>query len=144
MNEKALLKKRWWWRDKKQRAIFGPTEGSAGSLSPAKTEEWKINEELIAWQYELVRRHPGNDTLLAPYPEAKKADHLVLALLDDFSPIKPRREVLRINQLPVADDHLIPRKRNWSDCFALQCDLSATDNQLSAQFLNLVRAERKK
>jgi hypothetical protein len=140
MTENELRKKFWWWR-KSEDWTFDPVQSTTRLKPSSKNHKWKEHEELIAWWYELARRHKGKEPR-PPYPEAKAKDPFILKCLEEFSQIRQRRKALRVDELPVSEDPSISQKSSWSGL--LQCDLQASDHQLTASLLQYVRAERKK
>ncbi len=142
MTEDELRKKFWWWRKNKDWTF--DAQDYTTKLKPSSTnQQWKDREELIAWRYELARRHTPSDQL-PPYPEAKEKYNDEMACLEDFSRIGQRRKVLRIDELPVEIDLNILKKESWSGVHRFECDLEASDNQLTAGFLEYVRTGRER
>jgi hypothetical protein len=140
MTEKELKKRCcWWWREKGQNWTFDGRNFTTKEKRDSANQTWKDQEELVAWYYELARRHIRSDES-PPFPQAK--DSLAVTLLDDFNRIKPRLQVLRINLMDAANDPTITRKRSWSDF--LQCDLEAPDNQIFDSLRDYLKSERAK
>jgi hypothetical protein len=140
ITEASLRRKFWWWRRGTRDWTFDEATSTTRMKECSKDVEWKSGRELIAWWYELVIRHTP-DTQMPRHP---KADEVMLALLEDFSPSRACRSVLRVDALPVSENHLIRNQLNWTDIWKIQCELTATDHEIARAFLRLVHEARKK
>ncbi len=141
MTIKELRERLWWWRRRNPDWAFNPKTSTRRLKPSSQNHHWLETEEVVAWRYELARRvHRSSD--LPPYPEAKGVKDHMMAALEEYSQKKRRLQVVRFDDVPVSNDLTILNRQNWTDVHTIQCDLEATDHQLSEGFLSFLRAER--
>lgn len=127
------IAKNWWWRH----LPFAPFDSETFTTRPRNGRSWPDQDELAAWNYELVRRVRG-DLNLADYidlpawrrarlwtqivlPDPSMQGGAAMILMGDFKPIK-----------------------GWSKAEPISWNLNLSDEALSQAFLDMIRRERAK
>jgi len=124
------IAKTWWWRH----LPFAPFDQVTYTTRPRKGRYWPDQDELAAWQYELVRR-VRRDFALPEYidlPAWKRAGLWTQIVLSDPS--------LKGSPSMILHDDI--NLEGWTKAEPVAWNLRHSDESLSKAFLHSIRRER--